>query len=114
MSPKILPLTLKEVKVHNCLSQTAPLNQKSQSSSYDSGTTYTVKFKYKYVSANYNGQHPISLNISQNGSATTLSSSTFATNNNWTVKETTFTPDQNLSYDLIFPYILLMLQHSMF
>jgi Leucine-rich repeat (LRR) protein len=64
------------------------------------GTTYTVKFKYKYVSANYSGQHPISLNISQNGSATTLSSSTFATNNNWTVKETTFTPDQNLSYDL--------------
>jgi len=64
------------------------------------GTTYTVKFKYKYVSANYSGDHPISLNISQNGSATTLSSSTFATNNNWTVKETTFTPDQNLSYDL--------------
>jgi Leucine-rich repeat (LRR) protein len=64
------------------------------------GKTYTVKFKYKYVNANYNGQHPISLNISKNGSATTLSSSTFATDNNWTVKETTFTPDQNLSYDL--------------
>jgi Leucine-rich repeat (LRR) protein len=64
------------------------------------GTTYTVKFKYKYVSANYSGDHPISLNISQNGSSTTLSSSTFATNNNWTVKETTFTPDQNMSYDL--------------
>ncbi|QKJ61913.1 T9SS type A sorting domain-containing protein [Flavobacterium sp. M31R6] len=64
------------------------------------GTTYTVKFKYKYVTGNYSGQHPISLNISQNGSATTLSSSTFATDNNWTVKETTFTPDQNLSYDL--------------
>ena len=64
------------------------------------GTTYTVKFKYKYVSANFSGQHPISLNISQNGSATTLSSSTFATDNNWTVKETSFTPDQTLSYDL--------------
>lgn len=64
------------------------------------GTTYTVKFKYKYVSTNFSGQHPISLNISQNGSATTLSSSTFATDNNWNVKETTFTPDQNLSYDL--------------
>jgi Leucine-rich repeat (LRR) protein len=64
------------------------------------GTTYTVKFKYKYVSANYSGQHPISLNISKSGSATNISSSTFATNNNWTVKETTFTPDQNLSYDL--------------
>jgi Leucine-rich repeat (LRR) protein len=64
------------------------------------GKTYTVKFKYKYLSANYSGQHPIALNISKNGSATTLSSSTFATDNNWTVKETTFTPDQNLSYDL--------------
>jgi Leucine-rich repeat (LRR) protein len=64
------------------------------------GKTYTVKFKYKYVNTNYNGQHPISLNISKTGSSTTLSSSTFATNNNWTVKETTFTPDQNLSYDL--------------
>jgi Leucine-rich repeat (LRR) protein len=64
------------------------------------GKTYTIKFKYKYVTSNYNGQHPISLNISKNGSATTLSSSTFATNNSWTVKETTFTPDQNLSYDL--------------
>ncbi|OOG73448.1 carbohydrate binding domain-containing protein, partial [Flavobacterium sp. A45] len=64
------------------------------------GTTYTVKFKYKYVNSNYSGQHPISLNISQNGSATTLSSSTFATDNNWTIKETTFTPDQNMSYDL--------------
>jgi Leucine-rich repeat (LRR) protein len=64
------------------------------------GKTYTVKFKYKYLSANYSGQHPIALNISKNGSTTTLSSSTFATDNNWTVKETTFTPDQNLSYDL--------------
>jgi Leucine-rich repeat (LRR) protein len=64
------------------------------------GKTYTVKFKYKYINTNYNGQHPISLNILKNGSATTLSSSTFATDNNWTVKETTFTPDQNMSYDL--------------
>lgn len=64
------------------------------------GKTYTVKFKYKYVTNNYSGQHPISLNISQNGSATTLSSSTYATDNNWTVNETTFTPDQNMSYDL--------------
>jgi hypothetical protein len=64
------------------------------------GKTYTVKFKYKYVTNNYSGDHPISLNISQNGSATTLSSSAFATDNNWTLKETSFTPDQNMSYDL--------------
>lgn len=64
------------------------------------GVTYVVKFKYKYLSSNYNTSHPIVLNINKNGSATTLSSSYFATNNNWTAVETTFTPDQNLSYDL--------------
>lgn len=64
------------------------------------GVTYIVKFKYKYLSSNYNGSHPIVLNISKNGSSTTLSSSYFALNNNWTAVETTFTPDQNLSYDL--------------
>lgn len=64
------------------------------------GVTYVVKFKYKYLSSNYNSSHPIVLNISKNGSSTTLSSSYFATNNNWTAVETTFTPDQNLSYNL--------------
>lgn len=64
------------------------------------GVTYVVKFKYKYLSSNYNSSHPIVLNISKNGSSTTLSSSYSATNNNWTAVETTFTPDQNLSYDL--------------
>ncbi len=64
------------------------------------GKTYIIKFKYKYLDANFNGQHPISLKIIQDGSSTTLSSSSFATNNNWTVKETTFSPDQNLSYNL--------------
>jgi Leucine-rich repeat (LRR) protein len=64
------------------------------------GVTYTVKFKYKYVNNNYSGLHPIALKIFQNGSGTTLSSSTYAINNNWTQKETTFTPDTNLSYDL--------------
>lgn len=64
------------------------------------GITYIVKFKYKYLSSNYNSSHPIALNISKNGSSTTLSNSYFATNNNWTAVETTFTPDQNLSYDL--------------
>ncbi|WP_125718773.1 T9SS type A sorting domain-containing protein [Flavobacterium ustbae] len=64
------------------------------------GVTYTIKFKYLYVDNNFNGSHPISLNISQNGSSTTLSSSTFATNNSWTEKVATFTPDTDLSYDL--------------
>ncbi|MDQ6470156.1 T9SS type A sorting domain-containing protein [Flavobacterium sp. LHD-80] len=64
------------------------------------GVTYTIKYKYKYVSANYSGDHPIALNISQTGSAATLSSSTFATNNLWTEKTATFTADKDLSYDL--------------
>lgn len=63
------------------------------------GTTYTVKYKYKYLSSNYGGTHPISLNIEKAGSASYLSSNSFALNNDWTQKETTFTPDQNISYD---------------
>lgn len=68
--------------------------------SLTAGVTYVVKFKYKYLSSNYNTSHPIVLNINKNGSSTLLSSSYFATNNNWTAVETTFTPDQNLPYDL--------------
>lgn len=64
------------------------------------GITYTVKYKYKYLSSNYSGLHPISLQISKDGSATSTSSSAFASNNSWTPKETTFTPDMDLSYDL--------------
>lgn len=66
------------------------------------GVTYTIKYKYRYVSSNYSGDHPISLNISKTGSSATLSSSTFAKDNLWTEKETTFTADQDLSYDLSF------------
>ncbi|MTH15276.1 T9SS type A sorting domain-containing protein [Flavobacterium sp. LC2016-01] len=66
------------------------------------GVTYTIKFKYKYASSNYSGDHPISLQISQTGSASSMSSSTLATNNSWTQKEITFTADSNLSYDLSF------------
>ncbi|WP_291150947.1 T9SS type A sorting domain-containing protein [Flavobacterium sp. UBA7680] len=64
------------------------------------GITYTVKYKYKYLSSNYGGDHPISLKISKDGSATSMSGSSFASNNSWTQKETTFTPDSDLSYDL--------------
>jgi hypothetical protein len=64
------------------------------------GIIYTIKYKFKYLSNNYGGDHPISLKISQNGSSTSLSSSSFASNNNWTLKEITFTPDSDLSYEL--------------
>lgn len=64
------------------------------------GATYIVKFKYKYLNNNYSGLHPIAIKISQTGSASTLSSSAFASNNNWTEKETTFTADSDLLYQL--------------
>ncbi|WP_166921569.1 T9SS type A sorting domain-containing protein [Flavobacterium poyangense] len=64
------------------------------------GVTYTIRFKYKYLSSNFNTSHPIVLNVGKSGSAATLSTSSFATDNNWTPAESTFTPDQNLSYDL--------------
>lgn len=66
------------------------------------GITYVVKYKYKYLNANYGGDHPISLKISQNGSSSSLSSSAFATNNSWTQKETDFTPDSDMLYDISF------------
>lgn len=64
------------------------------------GVTYTVKYKYKYLTDNYSGDHPISLKISQTGSSSSLSSSTFAKNNEWTEKETTFTADLDMSFEL--------------
>lgn len=63
--------------------------------------TYGVKFKYKYLDSNYGGQHPISIQIIKNGSNTTLTRSTFASNNDWSEVNTTFVPDQTLEYDFI-------------
>nr|WP_294930333.1 T9SS type A sorting domain-containing protein [uncultured Flavobacterium sp.] len=68
----------------------------------EAGKTYTVRFKYKYQNSNYSGLHPINLKIEKEGSAMYISSNAFASNNNWTQRETTFTSDQNTSYDLSF------------
>jgi Secretion system C-terminal sorting domain len=62
---------------------------------------YSVKFKYKYLDSNYGGQHPITIQIIKNGSATTLTRSTFASNNDWSQVVTSFIPDQTLEYDFI-------------
>lgn len=64
------------------------------------GKTYIINFKYKYLNNNYSGLHPIALKIFQNGSGTTISKSFFASDNNWTEKEISFTPDMDLSYEL--------------
>ncbi|GAA4114889.1 hypothetical protein GCM10022393_14750 [Aquimarina addita] len=61
---------------------------------------YTILYKYRYIDANFNGSHPISLQISRAGSASTLSSNRFAQNNDWTEVENTFTPDIDGDYDL--------------
>ena len=63
------------------------------------GTTYIVKYKYKYLNTNFGGTHPITLSI-QNGGNTSLTNSSFASNNSWTQKQTTFTADQTIAYDL--------------
>jgi hypothetical protein len=63
------------------------------------GITYTIKYKYKYLGTNYNND-PVVLKIWQDGSATNTTSTTYASTNNWTEKEITFTPDSNLSYEL--------------
>lgn len=62
--------------------------------------TYTVKYKYKYVSSNYSGDHPITLKISKTGSSNTITNSSYGLNNEWVERETTFTADQTLSFDL--------------
>jgi len=64
------------------------------------GKTYIINFKYKYLNSNYSGLHPIALKIFQNGSGTMVSKSFLASDNNWTEKEISFTPDMDLSYEL--------------
>ena len=62
--------------------------------------TYSVSFRFRYLDPNYNGAHPIRLGIIRAGSATTISSNSFALNNDWRLVETTFTPDQTGDYEL--------------
>ncbi|MBP1637967.1 MAG: Protein of unknown function precursor containing a C-terminal secretion signal [Bacteroidetes bacterium] len=66
------------------------------------GRNYTVSFKFKYVNANFNGMHPMCLQIIRQGSATTTTHCYFASNNNWVNKSISFTPDQTGDYDLSF------------
>lgn len=66
------------------------------------GIQYTITYKFKYVSTNYNGMHPITLKIIKDGSATTTTNNSFASNNNWIDKSINFTPDQTGDYDLSF------------
>ena len=70
--------------------------------SLTNGIEYTISYKFKYISSNYNGAHPITMKIIRSGSATTITSSSFASNNNWVSKSINFTPDQTGDYDLSF------------
>lgn len=64
------------------------------------GLEYMISFKYKYLDINLGQDHPIVLKVVRNGSATTLSANTVATNNLWTEAVQTFTPDQTGDYNL--------------
>lgn len=65
------------------------------------GIEYTITYKYRYLDINFGQNHPILLKIVRNGSATTLSSNTIATNNEWVETiDTFFTPDQTGDYNL--------------
>jgi len=64
------------------------------------GTEYRITYQYKYLDINFNQNHPILLKVVRNGSATTHSSRTIATNNLWTEAIETFTPDQTGNYNL--------------
>jgi len=65
-----------------------------------SGLEYTISFKYKYLDINFGQDHPIVLKVVRNGSATTLSANTIASDNLWTEAVQTFTPDQTGDYSL--------------
>ena len=64
-----------------------------------SGTKYTVKFKYKYLDSNYSGSNPISMHLIKSGVSSYMSSSNFASNNNWNVISSSFTPSATTSFD---------------
>jgi Leucine-rich repeat (LRR) protein len=66
----------------------------------ENGKEYNISYRYKYIDNNYNGSHPITLKIIKAGSATTITKNSFATNNDWTEVNTTFTPDQTGDYEL--------------
>jgi len=66
------------------------------------GIEYTITYKFKYVSSNFGGTHPITMKIIRAGSATTTTNNSFASNNNWVDKSINFTPDQTGDYDLSF------------
>ena len=66
------------------------------------GSEYVISYKFRYVSDNFNGSHPISAKISRQGSAATASNNSFATNNDWVQKSFNFEPDETGDYDLSF------------
>lgn len=66
------------------------------------GVVYDVTYKIKYLDANYNGSHPITLIITRTGSSAFLSSNAMSSNNDWVSKSTTFTPDVTGDYEVSF------------
>jgi Leucine-rich repeat (LRR) protein len=65
------------------------------------GITYTIKFKYKFISPSFESSRfpRVSLNITNNGSTKEYSNSKEIADTEWRTFEGSFTPDQDLSYD---------------
>lgn len=66
----------------------------------ESGITYTVRYKYKYVTASFEGSHSVCVKLDKAGSATSTTSCAIPHDNLWGTSEITFTPDQTGDYNL--------------
>jgi len=79
-----------------------PLPQITTQVPMKAGITYTIRFKYKYNSPDFErSQAPaIELEISKDGITEGYLDNRIIENTEWRTFQTTFTPDQDLSYDL--------------
>lgn len=66
----------------------------------ESGITYTVSYRFKYVTTSFTGTRSVCIRLRRSGSATTLTSCATPNDNLWNLRETSFTPDQTGDYDL--------------
>jgi len=66
----------------------------------ESGITYTVRYKHKYVTASFEGSHSVCIKLDKPGSATSTTACAIPHDNLWATSEITFTPDQTGDYNL--------------
>jgi len=66
----------------------------------ESGVTYNVNYRFKYVTTTFTGSRSVCIRLRRSGSATNITSCATPNDNLWSLRETTFTPDQTGDYDL--------------